>query len=431
MYQSPFSFDSNYIHTYMKFSVLVIIAFQLLSIRASIVDTAEELICPDPENPLDCYPKIFVPTKEWQVIKEGQEIPPGLHVRLNIDTLEKEAKLMDDDIKDEVPVQELVVDGEVQDHSNEAIQENLQKMHERKHPEVKQDHSHRSRVNQDDLNDFDSASLEVEGYKPNASDMDRLNTALDTLEELSHDIEFGEKLTTDKNIFQSLLNIADTANDAKVEEKAYRIMGSSLRNNPEAINNLLSNFDRDFVTNLFSQLSKKDDVLQKRILGIIQALSQNGHFTREYFSFDHSSGLDNLIEIFPNLGVESQTRASNILEDLQLFPVTNDRRSLEDQDPESRVSKFIQNSFVGNKLDQDNFKQYFNQLAKLHQDNKDLKPTNEFIEWLAKEAELRKENKKRDDYSQDDKNFDEFMLTARHEIFGNPMGLRKAIADEL
>lgn len=114
-----------------------------------------------------------------------------------------------------------------------------------------------------------------------------------------------------------------------------------------------------------------------------------------------------------------------------MFPVTNDRRSLEDQDPESRVSKFIQNSFVGNKLDQDNFKQYFNQLAKLHQDNKDLKPTNEFIEWLAKEAELRKENKKRDDYSQDDKNFDEFIFTARHEIFGNPMGLRKAIADEL
>ncbi|RCK66363.1 Nucleotide exchange factor SIL1 [Candida viswanathii] len=415
----------------MKLSVLLLLAIQLVSIKGLIVDTSEELICPDPENPLDCYPKIFIPTEEWQVIKEGQEIPPGLHVRLNIDTLEKEAKLMDAEAKDEVPVQELVVDGELQDHSKEAIQENLQKIHEKKHPEVKQDHSHRSKVNKDDLNNFDSASLEVENYKPGESDIERLNTALDTLEELSHDIEFGEKLTADKNIFQSLLRIADTVNDAKVEEKAYRIMGSSLRNNPEAINNLLANFDSDFVGNLFSQLAAKDDILQKRILGIIQALSQNGHFTREYFSFDHSSGLDNLIEIFPQLGSESQARASNILEDLQLFPVTNDRRSLEDQNPESRVSKFIQNSFVSNKLDENNFKPYFNQLAKLHEGNKDLKPTNDFLAWLAEEAELRKENKKRDDYSRADKDFDEFMLRARHEVFGNPMGMRKAIADEL
>ncbi|RCK63277.1 Nucleotide exchange factor SIL1 [Candida viswanathii] len=415
----------------MKLSVLLLLAIQLVSIKGLIVDTSEELICPDPENPLDCYPKIFIPTEEWQVIKEGQEIPPGLHVRLNIDTLEKEAKLMDAEAQDEVPVQELVVDGELQDHSKEAIQENLQKIHEKKHPEVKQDHSHRSKVNKDDLNNFDSASLEVENYKPGESDIERLNTALDTLEELSHDIEFGEKLTADKNIFQSLLRIADTVNDAKVEEKAYRIMGSSLRNNPEAINNLLANFDSDFVGNLFSQLAAKDDILQKRILGIIQALSQNGHFTREYFSFDHSSGLDNLIEIFPQLGSESQVRASNILEDLQLFPVTNDRRSLEDQDPESRVSKFIQNSFVNNKLDENNFKPYFNQLAKLHEGNKDLKPTHDFLAWLAEEAELRKENKKRDDYSQADKDFDEFMLRARHEVFGNPMGMRKAIADEL
>lgn len=415
----------------MKFSVLLLIAIQLVSIKSLIVDTSEELICLNPENPLDCYPKIFVPTSEWQVIKEGQEIPPGLHVRLNIDTLEKEAKLMDPDLEDEVPVQELVVNGEVEDHSADIIQENLQKIHEMKHPEIKQDHSHRSKVSKDDLNDFDSASLEVEGYKPDESDIERLNTALDTLEELSHDIEFGEKLTADKSIFQSLLRIADTANHAKTEEKAYRIMGSSLRNNPEAINNLLANFDSDFVTNLFSQLSRKDDILQKRILGIIQALTQNGHFTREYFSFGHGSGLDNLIEIFPQLGAESQARASNILEDLQLFPVTNDRRSLEDQDPASRVSKFIQNSFVGNKLDQDNFKLYFNQLAKLHKENKELQPTNEFLGWLAEEAELRKENKKRENYSQDDKDFDNFMLTARHQIFGNPMGLRKAIADEL
>ena len=38
---------------------------------------------------------VFVATKEWQVVKEGQSIPPGLHVRMNLQTGLKEAKLLD------------------------------------------------------------------------------------------------------------------------------------------------------------------------------------------------------------------------------------------------------------------------------------------------------------------------------------------------
>ncbi|CAD5121485.1 DgyrCDS9990 [Dimorphilus gyrociliatus] len=38
----------------------------------------------------------FYPTKEWQTVKEDQAIPPGLHVRLNLETGKKEAKLMDE-----------------------------------------------------------------------------------------------------------------------------------------------------------------------------------------------------------------------------------------------------------------------------------------------------------------------------------------------
>ncbi|KAG1650831.1 Nucleotide exchange factor SIL1 [Nymphon striatum] len=39
---------------------------------------------------------IFIPSKEWKVIKEDQSIPPGLHVRINLSTGLKEAKLMDE-----------------------------------------------------------------------------------------------------------------------------------------------------------------------------------------------------------------------------------------------------------------------------------------------------------------------------------------------
>ncbi|KAJ0409763.1 hypothetical protein ATCC90586_001076 [Pythium insidiosum] len=39
----------------------------------------------------------FVPTEEWQEILPGQSIPPGLHVRMNLETGKKEAKLITDD----------------------------------------------------------------------------------------------------------------------------------------------------------------------------------------------------------------------------------------------------------------------------------------------------------------------------------------------
>ena len=43
---------------------------------------------------------MFEPTEEWQEIKPGQSIPPGLHVRVDLQTGLKEAKLMDSEESD-------------------------------------------------------------------------------------------------------------------------------------------------------------------------------------------------------------------------------------------------------------------------------------------------------------------------------------------
>ncbi|XP_055851804.1 nucleotide exchange factor Sil1 [Episyrphus balteatus] len=44
-----------------------------------------------------CYSEndTFTPTKEWQEIKPGQGVPAGLHIRINLETGMKEAKLLD------------------------------------------------------------------------------------------------------------------------------------------------------------------------------------------------------------------------------------------------------------------------------------------------------------------------------------------------
>ena len=59
--------------------------------------------------------EVFVPTDEWQEIINGQAIPAGLHVRVNLETGKKEAKLM----MEEEPI------GEVHGIKHEALKEVL------------------------------------------------------------------------------------------------------------------------------------------------------------------------------------------------------------------------------------------------------------------------------------------------------------------
>jgi len=58
--------------------------------------SGEELICIYKFGMLrNCYPKVFKPTHEYQVILEGQEIPKGLDVQISMKTGERRAKLPD------------------------------------------------------------------------------------------------------------------------------------------------------------------------------------------------------------------------------------------------------------------------------------------------------------------------------------------------
>jgi nucleotide exchange factor SIL1 len=51
-----------------------------------------ELICHS-DNPAECYPKVFYATNEFQVLRDDQHLPSGLHVRMNLETGKKEAKI--------------------------------------------------------------------------------------------------------------------------------------------------------------------------------------------------------------------------------------------------------------------------------------------------------------------------------------------------
>ncbi|KAK6203064.1 uncharacterized protein RJT21DRAFT_104039 [Scheffersomyces amazonensis] len=420
----------------MKLTNIFKVGLLLVVVAGQIVDTDEELIC-SPSNPKDCYPKLFKPTSKWQQIREGQDIPAGLHVRLNIDTLHKEAKLMEPSEDDQVSQNDIVVVAEDPSKDSKADKLVKQKVSNIVHGHDGEGHGQtRGKLNYHELNDFDGAVYQIDIYSDGTSkDINKVSQALDTLSDLSHDIKFGVKLTADKNVFDNLAKLATNAKDPKITETIYRIMGSSLRNNPEAISNVLKNSDEGFINNLFTSLNFESDIIQKRILGIIQGLTQSDHFNSQYFSSSNNKGINNLISVFPSLGEESKQRFVNIFEDLNLIAISanNEKRQYDLSNPDHTVSDYLQNSLINNQLANDSqFELFFKKLVDIHKLNDSLRPSKEFLNWLSKEVEVRKENRKRDEnYTTSKREFDESLIHARHVVFGNPHGLRKALADDL
>ena len=79
-----------FVHLVISCSTDLIISDQNEEVKDEIPQTSVE----NNENP-----EPFIPTHEWQVVKENQAIPAGLHVRMNIQTGIKEAKILEDDKK--------------------------------------------------------------------------------------------------------------------------------------------------------------------------------------------------------------------------------------------------------------------------------------------------------------------------------------------
>jgi nucleotide exchange factor SIL1 len=202
-----------------------------------------ELICPN-DNPGDCYPRIFVPTKDFQVIKEGQDIPPGLHVQMDIYTGLKQARLNipmegeDTAALENIPMEQAMVVVE-QPEGEEIVQERpaLRDQYHEKPPAYE-------------------AAGKIPPPPPTSGDLGTFQTAkllvsvggrgfdksLDDLSELAHDIYYGVEITKEGPLLEKLVCLAlgsgserFPAKEKKRDHKAASILAAAIQNNPTAL----------------------------------------------------------------------------------------------------------------------------------------------------------------------------------------------------
>ncbi|PQE07061.1 nucleotide exchange factor SIL1 protein [Rutstroemia sp. NJR-2017a BBW] len=201
-----------------------------------------ELICPT-EDSAECYPRLFQPTKDFQTIKPGQDIPPGLHVRLNISSGLKEARL-NVPMEDEEDVQAIEISTEqgmvaIQDVEEKPVDE------PQPPPDAPAYEAHGK------VQPPPPSSTDFETFKNSLISLKKLDTslqsALSELSELSHDIYYGSEIIADREALSNLICLMalDSAQPGEGDDHAASaILSNSLQNNPKAISSLTDSKDR-------------------------------------------------------------------------------------------------------------------------------------------------------------------------------------------
>uniref|UniRef100_A0A182MKH4 Nucleotide exchange factor SIL1 n=1 Tax=Anopheles culicifacies TaxID=139723 RepID=A0A182MKH4_9DIPT len=207
--------------------------------------------------------KKFVPTHEWQEIKDGQSIPEGLHVRINLTSGKKEAKLLDKSDGGPDSSLSMVPGEEVKDHqvpgssdetvggmrlealkqalkdipANEYKQEPDDGTRFKSYEQIKQELKEAnvelksdSEIMTDLFSRFDGALQQ----QTSANERQELDALFEDLEYLAHQIDnalqFIDRGGVEKIIWPSI----NRTGDGVTRTKALKLLGTVVQNNPKA-----------------------------------------------------------------------------------------------------------------------------------------------------------------------------------------------------
>ncbi|KAG5365690.1 Nucleotide exchange factor SIL1 [Yarrowia sp. B02] len=322
----------------MKFSKTL-----LLALVAGAFAKGEDEICRVEKNTGKeiCYPKVFVPSEDWQVVWPDQVIPAGLHVRMDYENGVKEAKLNDPNeevegvavaVGEEVPEAEIEIEdltGEDEGLSaNEKVQRAIEKAIKEKR--IKEGHKPNPNIPESDHQTFSDAVAALKDYVVNKKDA-MLPIALSQLEELSHEIDFGIALS-DVDPLKALLKVIEDGKiDVESKVMAARTIGASLRNNAHALQKVLDS-KIDLVKSLLDDLEEsgkeKADKLSASLVYALSAILKSPETVTRFVDLHGGNTLRKLYETGSD---DVKGRISTLVEDVLATPdLHNDFASITD-----------------------------------------------------------------------------------------------------
>ncbi|KAI0537415.1 hypothetical protein GGR58DRAFT_349042 [Xylaria digitata] len=208
-----------------------------------------ELIC-HTNNPAECYPKVFSATEEFQVVHDDQDLPPGLHVQLDVQTGQKQAKLYNPDEENPaltgLPVDQgvIVIDPEPPQDEKPRIPAGApayEPVGMVKAPQEKNEEFSEA------LQTIKTSSKNQQSVK--ASTLDK---ALQLLDDLSHDLYYGLRIAEDAEAVQSLFCLLFRRGETEGEGRPFTertdflassVLSAAVGNNAKALGAIEKSWD--------------------------------------------------------------------------------------------------------------------------------------------------------------------------------------------
>ncbi|SPO00897.1 related to SLS1 protein precursor [Cephalotrichum gorgonifer] len=218
-------------------------------------EAAKDLIC-HTDNPAECYPRVFEPTDEFQIIHPDQEVPPGLHVRLNIWNGEKEGKI---NVPDEIDPS---LEGLPTDNAVVLVEQEGEPRDEPRIPKGAPEYEPVGQIKVPPVEEgsfFESIEVVKRGVPAEAGEV-AFRAALENLLEMSSDIYYGLKLTENAEAVKTLLCLmvgGDASGSATADDgqAAARILAGAVQNNVKA----LAEVEKIWADAMASTCSPRDD----------------------------------------------------------------------------------------------------------------------------------------------------------------------------
>ncbi|XP_037709976.1 nucleotide exchange factor Sil1 isoform X2 [Drosophila subpulchrella] len=271
----------------------------------------------------------FVATKEWQVIAEGQGIPKGLHVRINMQTGLKEAKLLDESERG-TALQSQPGDQKAQDQDDneplaldykpDIIEESLRRVKEQKKSYAELRKAYKE-FQKNFRTDGELIVQLIDQYRnfsktPQESEMRSKLDCLENLEYLLHQIDNALMFIDNGGLDDVLLPIVVNDTNTSLRVSAMRVLGSLASNNPKA---QIKVFEKNFGSHLAQILTSSGNAAE-----VSAALHAFGALLRKFPLAQQrvlsTSGTQALIKVMqsPDVELRSKAKVVTLISDLVL-----------------------------------------------------------------------------------------------------------------
>uniref|UniRef100_A0A8C5UFW1 Nucleotide exchange factor SIL1 n=1 Tax=Malurus cyaneus samueli TaxID=2593467 RepID=A0A8C5UFW1_9PASS len=231
------------------------VSFALTKIEESDIkdEGGNEPVTEDDADPEDL--EVFYPTDQWQTLRPGQAVPAGSHVRLNLQTGEREAKLPDrengeSDTREETRRKRLgKVDVNANSFTSQELKKALAKMKESEKAErkvsflvLKQCTVKKFRPIEQLKEEFEKLNMKMEtDYEIMVKLISKFNSSASTLDEkvaALYDLEYYVHQVDNAKDFLSLGGLrlvieGLNSSEATLKEHAAFVLGAALSSNPK------------------------------------------------------------------------------------------------------------------------------------------------------------------------------------------------------